>query len=116
MTDVIGADRAKGIRRLLYVAVACGVLLALFAVIAASSNTRYAVTLGVSAAVLLASAGLTLRALPGRGAGALRGAIVTGALMLLLALPAVQIWVGLLMAVCGVGILFVALSKEVEPR
>ena len=52
--------------------------------------------------------------LPERDIRARRGAIATGVLMLLLALPAVQIWVGLIMAIGGVGMIFVVLSKEVE--
>lgn len=115
MAELISADRAKGIKRLLWVALGCGLVTAVFAVFAATGgNKKYAVTLAVIAAVLVACSGYTLRLLPERDLRARRGALATGVLMLLLALPAVQIWVGLIMAIGGVGLIFVVLSKEVE--
>jgi len=115
MGELISPARAKGIKRMLWATLACAVLLVLFAVLAAvTGNTPYAITLAVVGALLLASAGFTLRVLPERGLRARRGAIATGVLMLLLALPAVQIWVGLIMAIGGVGMLFIVFSKEIE--
>ena len=115
METVLSEARAKGIKRMLWATLACAVLIALFAILAAvTGNTPYAITLTVVGAFLFASAGFTLRVLPERGIRARRSAIVTGVLLLLLALPAVQIWVGLLMAIGGVGMLFIIFSKEVE--
>jgi membrane associated rhomboid family serine protease len=115
MPELISPERAKGIKRLLWVALACGIMAAVFSVLAAGGgNTPYAITLAVVAALLIASSGFTLRVLPERDVRARRGALTTGVLMLLLALPAVQIWIGLIMAVGGVGMIFVVLSKETE--
>src|SRR4051812_37798980 len=113
MPELISDDRAKGIKRLLWVALACGTIVAVFAVLAAvGDNAPYAIILAVVAAVLFVSSGFTLRALPGRDLRARRGAIFTGVMMLLLGLPAVQIWIGLAMAIGGVGLIFVTISKE----
>lgn len=112
---VLSEARARGLRRLLWVALGLGVLLAAASGIAAGAgNGRYAVTLAVAAALVLAAAGLTLRALPARGRGARTGSIVTAVLLVVLAVPAVRIWLGLIMAVAGIGMLFVTLSAEQE--
>jgi hypothetical protein len=115
MGEVISADRAKGIQRLLWVALACAIVAAVFSVLAATGgNTPYSITLAVVAVVLIACSVYTLRALPERDLRARRGAIATGAMLLLLALPAVQIWTGLIMAIAGVGMLFVVFSRDAE--
>jgi len=118
MEQAITADRATAVRRLLWVALGCALVLAGFAVAAGvGGNRQYATTLGISAVVLAAAAAATLRSLRslrGEGVRARRGAIVTGVLLLVLALPAVQVWIGLLMAIAGVGMLFVTLSREPE--
>lgn len=112
-TPAISEDRVTGIKLLLSVAIACAVVLLLFAVRAATNDSeQYAVTLTVVAVVLLAVAGFARRALPTRDVAARRAAIATGVLMILLAVPAVQIWVGIVMGIAGVGLLFVIFSKE----
>lgn len=109
----ITEDRVTGIKALLSVGTACAVLVLLFAVRAATNDSgQYAVTLTVVGVVVLAVAGLALRALPARDARARRLAIAAGVLMLALAVPAVQIWVGIAMAIAGVGLLFVIFSTE----
>lgn len=114
-TPAIGEDRVTGIKALLSIAIVCAVLLLLFAVRAATNDSeQYAVTLTVVAVVLVAVAGFALRALPARDTTARRAAIATGVLMVLLAVPAVQIWVGIAMGIAGVGLLFVVFSPEVE--
>ncbi|RYJ05934.1 MAG: hypothetical protein EON52_08980 [Actinomycetales bacterium] len=114
-TPAITEDRVTGIKALLSVAIACAVVVLLFAVRSATTDReQYAVTLTVVGLVLLAVAGLALRALPARDVRARRLAIATGVLMILLAVPAVQIWVGIAMGIAGVGLLFVVFSKEVE--
>ncbi|GAB6987627.1 hypothetical protein [Nocardioides pyridinolyticus] len=111
----ISEDRATGIKRLLMAGVACAVLVLLFAVRAATHGSgQYAVTLTVVGVVMLAVAVLALRALPARDTRARRLAVAAGVLMLVLAVPAVQIWVGIGMAIAGVGLLFVVFSTEVE--
>jgi hypothetical protein len=115
MEAAITEDRVTGIRLLLWLALACGVALLLFAVRAATHDSgQYAVTLTVVAVILLAVAGFALRALPERDTRARRGAIAAGVLMIVLAVPAVQVWVGIAMAIGGVGLLFVVLSREAE--
>lgn len=111
----ITEDRVRGIKGLLRVAVACAALMLLFAFRAATNDSeQYAVTLAVIGVAVLVVAVLALRALPARDARARRLAIITGGLMVVLALPAVQIWVGIAMAIGGLGLLFVIFSPEVE--
>ena len=55
-----------------------------------------------------------LAALPARDARARRLAIATGVLMILLAVPAVQIWVGIAQGIAGLGLLFVLFGPEVQ--
>lgn len=115
MTAAITEDRVTGIKGLLRVGVACAVLVLLFAFRAITNDSeQYAVTLTVVGIAVLVPAVLALRALPTRDARARRLAIITGGLMVALALPAVQIWVGIAMAICGLGLLFVIFSPEVQ--
>jgi hypothetical protein len=115
MAPAITEDRVTGIKALLSTAIVLAILVLLFAVRAATDGSeQYAVTLTVVGVVLLAVAGFSLRALPARDVRARRGAIATGVLLVVLAVPAVQIWVGIAMGIAGVGLLFVVFSSEVE--
>lgn len=111
----ITEDRVTGLKALLSIAIICAVLVLLFAFRAATNDSeQYAVTLTVVGVVLVVVAGLALRALPARDTRARRLAIATGVLMIVLAVPAVQIWVGIAMGIAGVGLLFVVFSAEVK--
>lgn len=115
MTAAITEDRVTGIKALLSVAIACAVVVLLFAVRAATNDSEpYAVTLTVVGIVLIGVAVFALRALPARDTRARRAAILTAVLMILLAVPAVQIWVGVAMGIAGVGLLFVLFGPEVQ--
>ncbi|GAB3197194.1 hypothetical protein GCM10027062_08370 [Nocardioides hungaricus] len=115
MERAITEDRVAGIRSLLWAAIACAALLLLVAAWAATNDSgRYAVTLTVAAVVLVAVAGYSLHALRARDARARRGAIATGVLMIVLGVPAVQVWIGVVMAIAGLGLLFVILNREAE--
>lgn len=110
-------SRARALRRLMLLTVGIAVVLAVVAVLLfldEDYRAYAAVVLGVALAHG-ASAGFTLRALPARGEAARRGSIVTGALLLLLSLPLIGIFLGLITAVAGIGVLFVTLSREPEP-
>jgi hypothetical protein len=53
-----------------------------------------------------------MRALSDRSPSARRACILTGVLLLLLSVPLVPIWIGLLTAVTGIGVLVVVLAPE----
>ncbi|MGB0101434.1 MAG: hypothetical protein WBP61_14245 [Nocardioides sp.] len=111
----VEADRVTGITRLLRVALVCVGLLVVFVVLAANrGSSAYAVTLAVVVVVLLASTGLALRALSVGADSARTWVIVTAVLLIVLAVPAVQVWVGLAMAITGVGLLFLLFSNDHE--
>lgn len=106
-------ERTRGIRRLLWVAVALGVvLLGAAALVLDAGRDRYAVTVLVDGVLVLAAASLALRLLRVGARAARPVAIATGVLLLVLAVPVAQIWIGIIMAVTAVGLLFVILSAE----
>jgi hypothetical protein len=114
-------DRVKGVRRLLLITLtwaAVVVLLALPLLFGAfeSENRRYGVVLLVVAAVLGAAGGLSLRAVTTRAESARRLCILTGILTVILSVPLVSVWIGLLTAITGIGLLVVVVAPEREPR
>jgi hypothetical protein len=112
---VLSEARAQGLRRMLLAVLALGAVLVLLAVGTAFAGAhRFAVVVGVIGLVLAGSSGVTLRALPERGALARRGCVVTAVLLIVLAVPLVSVWVGLVMAVAGVGLLFMVYAPERE--
>lgn len=113
METVLSDDRARGLRRLLLAVAGLAGLLVLVAVVTAIAGAgRSAVVVGVIGVVLLASSGLTLRALVDRGPLAKRGCIVTAILLIVGAVPLVAVFVGLLMALAGVLLLFLLYAPE----
>jgi hypothetical protein len=112
---VLSEPRAAGLRKILFVAVGFGGLLVLLAVAAAVAGVeRFAVVVAVIGVALLVAAGGTLRALPGRGLAAKRGCLVTGVLLIVFAVPLVAVWIGLIMAITGVLMLFALYAPERE--
>ena len=115
MSEPISDDRARGIRRLLLVTLAFAVVLVLLAVpLLLGSYQVYAVIVLGVAAVLGGLGLLTLRAVRDRAPGARRLSILTGVLMVVLSVPLMPIWVGLLTVVAGIGLLVVTLAPERE--
>lgn len=107
-------SRARALKRLMLGTVGIAVVLVVIAgLLFLDEDYRgYAtVVLGI-ALILASSAGFTLRALAERGDAARRGSLLTGALLLLLSLPLIGVFVGLITAVTGIGVLFVTLAKE----
>lgn len=112
---VLSESRARALRRLMLLTVAFGVVLVVGAVpLAVNDYAVYAAVVGVVGLVYIGSAALTLRSLPARDVGARRLGILTGVLLLLLSVPLITIWVGLLTAVAGVGVLFVLSAPDRE--
>jgi len=112
---VISEDRAKGIRRLLLVTLGFAVVLVLLGILLATGDYgRYGAIVLVIAALLGSAAGLSLRMLRSRSAGARKASIVTGVMLVVLSIPLIPIWIGLLTVVTGIGLLVVILAPERE--
>jgi hypothetical protein len=112
---VLSVPRATGLRRILLVVVALSALLVLLAVVTAIGGVgRFAIVVGVIGAALLLASGGTLRALRDRGPAAKRGCLVTGVLLIVFAVPLVAVWIGLIMAIAGVLLLFAVYAPERE--
>ena len=113
MEAVLSQERARGLRRMLLVIAGLSALLVLLSVVTAIAGVaRFAVVVGVIGVVLVASSGLTLRALTGRGPAAKRGCIVTSILLMVLGVPLVAVGIGLAMALGGVLLLFLLYAPE----
>jgi hypothetical protein len=113
---VLSAARSRAIRRLLWVVVVLGVvLLAASALVLDAGRERYAVTVLVDGVVVLLAATVALRLLAAGARAARAVAIATGVLLLLLAVPVAQIWIGIVMAITAVGLLFVIFAAEQDP-
>ena len=116
-TEFLTDDRATGIRRLLYVTLGFAVLLVLLALpLVLGDYQRYGLIVALIGVVLGASAGLALRAVLRRADSAKRLCVLTGALTILLSVPLIPIWIGLLTVVTGIGTLVVVLAPERDPR
>jgi hypothetical protein len=112
---VISDDRAKGIRRLLLVTLGFVAVLVLLAILFLTGDyVRYGVVVLVIAALLGGAAWLSLTMLRSRSAAARRASILTGVLLVVLSVPLIPIWIGLLTVVTGIGLLVVILAPERE--
>lgn len=109
--------RAKGIRRILYVVLGfAAVLVFLGLPLVFGSYLRYGVVVLAIAVVLAVVGGLALQATRTGAATAKRLTILTGVLTVVLSVPLIPIWIGLLTAVTGIGLLVVTVAPEQEPR
>jgi hypothetical protein len=112
---LISAERAKGIRRLVLVGLGlAGVVAVSGVLLVANDYGRYGLVVLVVAAALGGSGYVALRALRDLPPTARRSCILAGVLFLVLSLPLVPIWIGLLTAITGVGMLVVVLAPEHE--
>jgi hypothetical protein len=114
---VYGPARVRRIRIALGAAVALGMLSGVFAVLVATRSDEdgagvYAAVLGVVSAGTVAWSLITWRLLDAPDRTAKRAAILTGALLLLFALPTVGFFLGLLFALLGLTTLFLALISD----
>ncbi len=116
---VYGADRVRRIRIALGGAVGLGVVTGLIAVLIATQvdedgASTYAVVLGIASVGSILWAVISWRLLDSPTGTAKRAVILTGALLLLFAIPTFQVAVGLLFAVLGVALIFLAVIAEDE--
>jgi hypothetical protein len=112
---LMSEERAKGIRRLILVGFAlAGVVAVLGLLLLVNDYVRYGLVVLVVAVALAGVAFVAFRALRDHLPTARRICILTGVLFLVLSLPLVPIWVGLLTAITGVGLLVVVLAPEHE--
>jgi hypothetical protein len=114
---VYGPARVRRIRIALGAAVALGMLSGVFAVLVATRSDEdgagvYAAVLGVVSAGTVAWSLITWRLLDAPDRTAKRAAILTGALLLLFALPTAGFLLGLLFALLGLTTLFLALISD----
>ena len=111
----LSADRARSIGRLLYVVLAFAVVLVVIAIaLLLGDYERYGVIVLVIAVVLGGLGGLSLRAVRAGAANARRLVIATGVVTVVLSVPLVPIWLGLLTVITGIGLLVVTLAPERE--
>ena len=91
-----------------------GLLVVLAVPLVIQDYVRYGVVVLAIAGLLATSAWLTRRAVAEGADNARRLAILTGVLTLVFSPPLISIWVGLLTAVAGVGLLVVVFAPERE--
>jgi Na+/proline symporter len=110
-------DRVKGIRRLLIVDLVFAAVLVLLSIpLVTGSYQLYGAIVITVAIVLAVAGGLAWRAVRGRAPNARRLCLITGALLVVLSVPLMPIWIGLLTVVAGIGLLVVVLAPERESR
>jgi len=111
--EFLTPGRVKPLGRLLAITVAFGVVLVLMSLPQLFGDfERYgAIVLGIGV-VFAALGGLALRAVRAHDDRARLLAIVTGVLLVVCSVPLVVIWVGLLTAITGVGLLVIAFAPE----
>ena len=110
-------DRAKLLRRLLYVVLGFAAVLVLLGLpLVLGDYGRYGAIVLAIAGVLGALGWATLRAVQERLEGARRLCLVTGVATVVLSVPLMPVWIGLLTVITGVGLLVVTVAPEREPR
>ncbi|MDF1606265.1 hypothetical protein [Nocardioides sp. YIM 152315] len=113
MVDFLTDDRAKVLRRLLYVVAGFGVVLVVLGLpLVFGDYVPYGAVVLAIAVVLGVLAGVTLRAVRDRTAAARRLCIATGVATTVLSVLLVPIWVGLLTVITGIGLLVVTVAPE----
>lgn len=118
---IYGAGRVRRLRIALGVAVALGMLSGMFAVLVAVQVDKdgagfFAGVLGVVAAVTILWAFMTWRLLDSPDRTAKRSVIITGALLILFALPTLGLYgLGLLYVVLGLMLIFLAVIADEDP-
>ena len=117
MGDVeISDERAKGIRRLLYVVLGFAVVLFVLGLpLVFGDYVQYGVIVLAISLVLGVLGGVALQSVRGRTAHSRRLCILTGVATVVLSVPLIPIWIGLLTAITGVGLLVVVVAPEREP-
>ena len=115
--EFLSEGRAKILRRLLVVVLAIAGLLALLSIPAFAGGYPKdgVIFLGIGG-TLAASSWLARAAVLEGAPNARRLSILTGVLTLLFSVPLMQIVVGLLTVVVGIGLLVVVFAREREPR
>jgi hypothetical protein len=117
-TYLFGADRVRRIRIALSVTVALGMLCGVFAILFGieadeRSETVGVIVLGIIASVTILWSFLTWRLLDAPDRTAKRAVILTGALLILFALPTFGLFgIGLLFVVLGLVLIFLAMISE----
>lgn len=113
VTEFLTEGRVKPLRRLLMVGLGLSAVVALLAIpLLVGDLVRYGVVVLVVAAALATAAWVTLRAVRDGAETARRLCVLTGALYVLLSLPLMPIWLGLLTVVLGIAVLFVTLARD----
>jgi hypothetical protein len=113
--ELLSPARARGISRLLYVSLVFAAVLLLLAIpLVLGDYLRYGLIVAVIGLVLAGSGGLALRAVRRGAENARWMCITTGILQVVLSIPLVPIFVGLLTVVGGIGLLVVVLAPEHE--
>lgn len=112
---IFSPGRAQQLRILLWATVVMGALLAGLAtfVLVAGGPPRFALFVAVSAVLVLGSAVLGLRTIEQRGLAARRWTLVTGVLLIVLAVLLTQAAVGILPSIVGVLLVLLAVLPDV---
>lgn len=111
--DRMSAERSRGIRRLLILGVVFEAILAVFGVLmAANGYGRYGGVVLLITVVLAVTTTVALRALRDALPIRRRACILAGVLFVVLSVPLIPIWIGLLTALLGIGLLVVVFAPE----
>lgn len=109
----ISDDRARSMGRLLLVVLVLAVVCLPIALpLLVGGYARYGAIVVAVAVVLGALAGVSLRLVRDRRPLARRLSIVTGVVTVVLSVPLMPVWIGLLTAVAGIGVMVVTVAPE----
>lgn len=111
--STISDDRARSMGRLLLVVLVLAVVCLPIALpLLVGGYARYGAIVVAVAVVLGALAGVSLRLVRDRRPLARRLSIVTGVVTVVLSVPLMPVWIGLLTAVAGIGVMVVTVAPE----
>jgi hypothetical protein len=106
-------DRATVLRRLLYVVLGFAVVLVVLGLPLVFGDYQFYGSLVLGIAIVVGVLGwLTLGAVRAGAPGARRLCIATGAVTIVLSVPLVPIWIGLLTVITGIGVLVITFAPE----
>lgn len=116
-SEFLTDDRVKSIRRLLYIVLGFAAVLVLLGLpLVLGDYGRYGTIVLLIAVVLGVLGWITLLAVRDRKPQARRLCLATGIVTVVLSVPLMPVWIGLLTVITGIGLLVVTVAPEREPR
>jgi hypothetical protein len=114
-SEVMSADRARGIRRMLLVSFGLAGILVILAIPLVLGDYQIYGLIVLGVGLVIGASSFVANKLLGEGRPeARKWAYRTGALLCILSIPLMPIWIGLITVIAGIGLLVVVFAPDKE--